>query len=415
MPYFPEAPPAAPIVPAPDFEAFRRAYCDSLPVLRSHIYLNHASVGPLSDWVVEAVNEYLRMQQMGDTIVHDAWFDGWRLARQRTAELIGATKDEISLFSSTWDALTRVFAALPLQAGDEVLVPVDEFPSLFYALSDLGRLGVTVREVASAAGDGIVRTADLLAAIGPNTKVVATSWVNFFHGYRHDLNALGSACQERGIWFVVDAIQGLGMLALDVKQCGAHFFAGQGAKWMGAPLGSGWLYASSAVDPAIAPSPRGWNAMELNYDRYTERSTAVRSNANRFSGGTYPMPSVYGLRRACEVLLEAGPLRAESRALELADQLDDAATAAGLRVLSDRRDSSGGFHDGRSAIVSIVAPVECRLAELLREAGTAFSVREGAVRLSPHWYTPENHIYKVCDLIAGAAVRDTAGPAPVTG
>ena len=35
--------------------------------------------------------------------------------------------------------------------------------------------------------DGIVRTDDLLNAITPRTRLIATSWVNFFHGYVHDL------------------------------------------------------------------------------------------------------------------------------------------------------------------------------------------------------------------------------------
>jgi cysteine sulfinate desulfinase/cysteine desulfurase-like protein len=59
----------------------------------------------------------------------------------------------------------------------------------------------------------------LMAALDfDRVRCVAVSWVQFSSGYRVDLERIGTACRERGIWFVVDAIQGLGALALDVQR-----------------------------------------------------------------------------------------------------------------------------------------------------------------------------------------------------
>lgn len=50
----------------------------------------------------------------------------------------------------------------------------------------------------------------------PRVRGVALSWVSYWSGHRFDLAAIGAACRERGIWFFVDAIQGVGAVELDV-------------------------------------------------------------------------------------------------------------------------------------------------------------------------------------------------------
>ncbi|HES57870.1 MAG TPA: hypothetical protein ENO21_00390, partial [Firmicutes bacterium] len=165
MPPVPAGPPAEPVQQAADFDAFVREYRAQVPCLKHWAYLNHASVGPLSAWVEAAVNVALAHQRMEFDVTNNDWFDYWRHTRQRVAELIGANKDEVCTLTSTYEGMMRAFDALPLGPGDEAVFPADEFPSLYYALSGLRARGVTVREVGSAKGDGIVRTDDLLNAI----------------------------------------------------------------------------------------------------------------------------------------------------------------------------------------------------------------------------------------------------------
>jgi cysteine desulfurase / selenocysteine lyase len=392
MPFFPEAPLAPPVAQAPDFAAYRELYRASVPNLRKFAYMNHASVGPLSDWVRAASDSFNEYQQMAETCIQHDWFDGWRLARQRTAELIGAEKDELCLLSSTYTGALRVCNALPLGPGDEVVYCADEFPSLYHALTELRGRGCTMVEARSAKGDGIVRTSDVLDAITAKTRLVAISWVNFFHGYRQDLKRIGEACRERGAWFMVDVIQGLGMLSLDVKDCHVHFVTGQGAKWLCAPLGSGFLYVSRAVPPEITPRTEGWFAMELDHVHYTNRDIHPKANANRFGLGTVPMISAYGLRRACEVFLEAGPQRAEAAALENAAAIISAASSAGLPLFSD--------HELPCAIVSFDLARREAVRDKLDAANVVYSVREGKLRLSPHWYQTGRELDRVCECLS---------------
>lgn len=401
MPFFPEAPAAPPIQPLSEteFPAWLAEYRASIPNLKKFRYMNHASVAPLSTWVVDACNLMLQHQMMADTCVQDAWFDGWRLARQRAAELVGGVRQDVSLHTSTYDAMLRALQSLPLGPGDEAVCTADEFPSLYHALSEVRRRGVRVVEAQSAQGDGIVRLADVLDALTPQTKLVAVSWVNFFHGYRMDLAALGAACRDLGAWLLVDGIQALGAHFADMRAAGVHFFACNGAKWMCAPLGSGFLYVSPEVPVEITPKPEGWFSLELNHLKYTDRTVKPKTNANRFGTGTVALPSAYGMRRACEVFLTAGKERGEARALANADAIDAAATAAGLTVFSDRRLSDGSFGPQRSPIVSLDVSGRPQLVEQLKALNVVFSVREGKLRLSPHWYQTDAELGPVLETL----------------
>lgn len=393
MPYFPEAEAAPPVQPVADFAAYLESYRSETAALKKFTYLNHASVGPLSDTVIAAVNTQLAQQQMAESVVQDPWFDGWRLSRQRIAELLGGKRENVCNLTNTWDGVSRAASALPLGPGDEVLVAADEFPSVYYALQELQGRGCSIVEVPAAAADGIVRTDDLLNAVSPRTQLVAVSTVCFMHGYRHDLQALGKTCRERGIWLILDVIQSLGQLVLDAEKSGAHFIAGQGAKWLCAPLGSGFLWVSPDVPRECRPSQQGWFAMELNHDAYTDRSVQPKLNANRFGTGTVALPSAYGLRRAAEIFLEAGPLRCQEAAQGAAKQLEQAALRSGLDVYSDRSPKAA------SAIISFSLPKGSPIPETLRSANVVFSVRNGKLRLSPHWYTTSQEIDKVADIL----------------
>lgn len=409
-PFFPEAPPAPPVQPVSDadFEAYLAEYRETQPILRKYIYLNHASVGPLSDWVIEACNEHLRQQQMGETVVQNAWFDGWRLCRQRMGELIGAGRHEICLHPNTNVAAIRVFNSLPVSPGDEVVCTADDFPSLWHSVTELTSRGAVRVQAQSSRGDGIVRIEDVLDAITPRTTVVAISWVNFFHGYAMDLATLGRECGQRGIWLVVDAIQGLGGLSVDIKAAGVPFFICNGAKWMLSPMGSGFMYVSEDVPTEITPRAEGWFSLELNHLKYTDRTVKPKANANRFGTGTTDFAANFGLRRSCEIFMTVGAERASARALGHADRLDDLAHELEIPVFSDRRRNDGSFAPWRSPIVGLVVKDYPALPQTLSEAGVVFSVREGILRLSPHWYLSDEEIGRVCELIRGHVRADSA-------
>ena len=93
------------------------------------------------------------------------------------------------------------------------------------------------------------------------------------------------------------------------------------------------------------------------------------------------------------MFLEAGLKRCEDRAIACADRIHQAAEDAGMTVFSDRKER-------RCAIITLEMTGKPELPKLLDKAKVVYSVREGKLRLSPHWYTLDSELDTVCEILA---------------
>src|SRR5438270_823414 len=75
------------------------------------------------------------------------------------------------------------------------------------------------------------------------------------------LDAVGALCRERGVYFFVDAIQGLGVLPLDVRRTPVDFLAADGHKWLLGPEGAAVFYVRREVLDLLHPVGVGWNSV----------------------------------------------------------------------------------------------------------------------------------------------------------
>lgn len=135
---------------------------------------------------------------------------------QTIARLIHAAKpEEITAITSTSYGLNALAQSIPWQPGDNVVLCDVEFPANVYPWMSLERDGVQARLVPAQNGGLTVEA--LAGAVDGNTRVVTVSLLQFFTGHRSDLASLGQFCRERGILFVVDAIQAIGHIPVDVQ------------------------------------------------------------------------------------------------------------------------------------------------------------------------------------------------------
>src|SRR5262245_32527234 len=170
-------------------------------------YLNHAGTGPLPSRTRAALAKWDEMRS-------EPWRVSWTderativRARELCARMIGATPAEIALMVNTTYGINVAAATIPLKAGDVIVTPDREFPANVYPWMALAkRVGATYCRVPPVNGladeDAIIRALD-----EPNVRILSVSWVSFETGLKLDLKRLGAACKERGIYFVVDAIQ----------------------------------------------------------------------------------------------------------------------------------------------------------------------------------------------------------------
>jgi selenocysteine lyase/cysteine desulfurase len=369
------------------------------PVTAGWAYLNHASIGPLTAAAAERVADLAHLvAATGDRRwpERDAAVEE---TRRRAARLLGAAEaSSIAFVENTGSALSLVAEGLPWRRGDNVVTAACEYPANVYPWMNLRRRGVELRLV-PARPDGRVAADDLLARCDGATRVLALSWVQYRTGFRSDLAALAAACRKRDVLFVVDAIQGLGALALDVEATGVDVVAAAGHKWLLGPEGVGLLYLAPRAAEQLAPSRAGWRSMahKLDWDRL---EIDFAPGALAFECGTLNVYGILGLGESIEVLLAAGVDEVERRVLAAVDRLAERLAAAGWGVASPRGPGE------RSGILSLDLPAAAGSSSVeevvarAAAAGVVVSARAGRVRLSPHFYTSDGDLDRAVEALA---------------
>lgn len=359
------------------------------------IYFNNASTGPLPVRSVVAQGDFTARRAEPYRLADDDQFAVVRRARELCAALIHARVEEIALMTNTTYGINLAARSLPLRPGEVVLTYDGEFPANIYPWMALERRGLTLERIPLAGG--LPDEERLLASLDrPEVRVVAVSWVQFSSGYRTDLARLGSACRERGIFLVVDAIQGLGGAILDVRETPIDILACGGQKWLLSPWGTGFAYVREELVRQLEPEAVGWLAMAASDDftRLTDYDFRYRDDARRFEVFTLPFQDFAGMNASLELLHELGPSAVAAQVERLATRL-----VQGVEGRADLRLVTPADCAHRAGVIA-VAPREPRaVSERLTSARVIHALREGAIRLSPHGYNTDDEVDRVLELL----------------
>lgn len=361
-------------------------------------YLNNASTGPLPESSLRALADFDAMRAEPWTISFEHQFGTVARSRALIARLIGASPREIALMTNTSYGLNLAARALPLRPGDVVLTSDREYPANIYPWMALERTRGTQLRIIPCAGRVIDEVAVLAALDQPGVRVLVLSWVSFETGYAIDVARIGQACAERGIFFVVDAIQGVGAVPLDLSRLHVDILACGCQKWLVSPWGTGFVYVREPLIATLEPSDVGWMSVRDSDDftRMLDYDFTYRDDARRFEVVTLPYQEYAAVNAALDLFFEVGPDRIVAHVAAHVDRL--------TRWAEARRDVqllSSSDLGRRSGIVTVLPPDVDGLSASLLAAGVAHSVREGAIRLSPHWFTPPEHIERALRALDG--------------
>ena len=374
-----------------DVTALRDA---EFPWAGDRIFLNHASTGPLPASSLLAVEEFNRRRAAMDGITDSMLQNILANARQLAARLVHADVEEIALAVNTSWGINLAAATLPLESGDVVLVSDGEFPANVYPWMRLASRGVRL-EVAPTTKDGWPDEDYLLARVqDAEVKVLAVSWVQFSNGYLLDLARLGRAARAGGSYFVVDAIQGAGQQPLDLSALSVDVLACGAQKWLLSPWGTGFVYVRRELIETLNPLVTGWMAHQGTDDftKLTDYNPALHRDARRFELVSLPFQDFVGFNASLALLLELGVDRIAAHMERITQPVLSWAESTGVPLASPT-----GSHG--SGMVCVAPPDIERAYQRLGEAGIVASLREGAIRLSPHCYTTVQEMERVVEVL----------------
>ncbi len=358
------------------------------PIAERAVYLNHAAIGPIprraQRAMAEAGEEYLVLDR-------GRWADRERQVREQSAALINARPEQIAFIKNTSEGISLAANGIAWRAGDNVVVPAGDFPSVVYPWLNLADQGVEARLIA--ARDGRIPLDDIAAAIDGRTRAIAISTVQFKTGFRCDLAAIGALCGAHDLLFVVDGIQSLGALACDVRRCGIDVLAADAHKWMMGPQGIGILYCSDRALERLAVRAVGWLSVKEPFEFLPQID--LLPDARRFEPGSANSIGIFGLGGTLDLVLELGIAAIEARVLALTDLLCDGLARKGYRVRSPR----GAGERSGIVIFDSAAHATDDLFQRLTAERVIVSVRGGGIRVSPHYYNTEDEIEQALRLL----------------
>ncbi len=363
------------------------------PVAERYIYLNHAALGPLprraADTVATAAADFrdlgLRAEQ--------TWLPAIDRTRQLAADMLHVSPDTLAFTKSTSQALNIVAASIPWKPRDIVVTIRGEYPANVYPWVSLQRGGVEVRVVQPR--QGRITLPDLQHALH-GARMLAISWVQYNTGFRSDLAALSDLCQQQGVMLCLDAMQGVGILPIDLAATPVDFCVFGGHKWLLSPQGVGMVYVNPRVREKLLASTVAWqDAIWRDYAAFDYNSPIVDGAAREES--TRALLGVVGLERSLELLKELGTETIAAHLYTLTEHLAQRMLQRGYQVRTPLAPET------RSGIVAISHPQYSahEMWEKLRAARIVAAVREGGIRLSPHVYNTLDEMDAVIEALEG--------------
>lgn len=206
-------------------------------------------------------------------------------ARSGFAGLIGAQPDDIAIVGSASYGIETALKNIRLQAGDQLLICADEFPSNLYPLRRAARLtGADIITVARP--DDGDWTQALLQAITPRTRMALLCPCHWTDGGLIDLPAIRQALDVHSGLLLVDATQSLGAMPLDIQQVRPDFLVAATYKWLLGPYSLGFLYVAPAWQDG-QPLEENWVNREAAHDfaRLVDYREGYGRGARRYDMG----------------------------------------------------------------------------------------------------------------------------------
>lgn len=254
-------------------------------------FLNTATMSPLLKSTNLAGKKALDKKSVPFTITNNDFFTPLNLLKKQFAKLINTDEPErIAAIPSASYGIATVANNITLNAGDEVLIVEDQFPSNFYAWKRLVEKYdakiITIAKPKSKKDRGKNWNIDILNGITEKTAVIAMGHIHWVDGTLFNLKEISKKAKTLNALLIIDATQSVGALPFSVKDIKPDAVICAGYKWLLGAYSYGLAYYGSYFDNGI-PIEENWSN-RLNSEDFsslTNYQSKYKEKANRYNTG----------------------------------------------------------------------------------------------------------------------------------
>jgi selenocysteine lyase/cysteine desulfurase len=384
-------------------EDFWRAVAQQYRVSPGFINLENGYYGIMPEPVRRAYHRNVdRLNELNSYLLRTTYKAQAAQARQRIAAVAGVSEQEIALTRGGTEALQNLIAGYRrLRPGDAVMYADLDYYSMQYAMDWLrDRRGVRVERLVipePATRQAVLDAYDRALRDHPRVKLLLLSHMNNRTGLVLPVREIIAMARDKGADVIVDAAHSWGHLDFTIDDLGADFAGFSLHKWMGTPLGAGFLYIRkdrlADIDPAFADQ--------------TYTSDDIRS---RVHSGTLDIAPVLTVDAALDFHAGLGAAVKQARLRFLRDRwVHQVRGIPNLEILTPEEPAMYGTITAFRVTGRTSEADNLAIAKDLLDRHRIFTVRRGGpalgdcVRVTPALFTSRDEV----DLLA-RALRDLA-------
>jgi selenocysteine lyase/cysteine desulfurase len=316
-------------IQAGDWVALRNLF----PLTRNYIQLSTFLLASHPKPVSDAIEKHRRAF---DENPSDYWHANFQTIDAKisnsAAQYMGVNPQNVALTDSTTMGLGLIYSGLKIEDGDEVLQTVHDHYSTDMSLAHRAkRSGAKVRRIALYENPALVSISDvqkrLRAAINPQTRIVAATWVHSSTGVKLPIREMADTIAKlnkqrkanQQILFCVDGVHGFGIENQDISQLGCDFFVAGTHKWIFGPRGTGVVWGS---DLAWTRSEPVIPSFSESYDVWLGGMSQdqVPLGEHMSPGGFHSFEHRWALPEAFKLHLQLGKDKVQDRIHQLNEQ-----------------------------------------------------------------------------------------------
>ena len=221
------------------------------------IFLNHGSFGATPRPVFENYQAWqLELERQPVEFFGRRSKELLKYAREELASYLHTSANNLVYMTNVTVALNAVARSLQLKEGDEVLATNQEYGALNRTWNYLSRQRGfkyinTPVDIPVTTPEKYVE--DFWKGVTPHTRVIFISHISSVTAIIAPIKEICQRARSQGILSVIDGAHAPGQLPLDMEEIDADFYGANLHKWLCAPKGSGFLYASPRVHALLHP------------------------------------------------------------------------------------------------------------------------------------------------------------------
>lgn len=174
-----------------------------------------------------------------------------------------------------------------VKRGDHIIISCMEHNAVSRPVDALAKKGIITYDVAMLGNSAEETLDNFRKLIKKDTSLIVCMHASNVFGYIFPVKEIGALCREKGIRFIVDAAQSLGVLNLNGENDNIDILCAPGHKGLYGPMGTGFMAVREDVElDTIVEGGTGSSSMSLNQPDFLP---------DRFESGTLNNSGIIGL------------------------------------------------------------------------------------------------------------------------